>query len=981
MSGDRYNIDDILKEVGTHRSRDKDDADDDITVPKTGRSKGRPESVTEIINGTDVDRAVRTGLQKKQKEQKTAKQSKLSVTQILNSDSLRKNVSARQMTDEESERRLARDISRAADEKRRRMYEIEDPDTSESNENDESDDYIKLFVAQKKSEPSEDTSDDGIVFHKPGDLVTTDTMQLRKQKKIADINKALLKIDSEADSPDDMLDSINPMESREKAVEIVKNGESTNEFLMEKESTDTFTLTQDELKRMAHGSERVREYNPAGEQDDDYDEDVPYEGIQSAAVSAEIHLGDTILEALNKKIAEEDSAPGGDDAVKTESAAKSSGEQAEEEADDTLERVRQADELARKKKLKIANFILDNHDTEELPAPEEPEVGEYADDDDDEPIDLDDENVIRERLDRTSKGLISRLLILAGLLGVTLFVAIVNTFKLDLELGFLTKIVSRRAATDNYIYTHLVIGILSFSACSSVVSNGLMRLIKLRPDGDTLCALAHCAAIAALIPYIFVGRYLAEGKCEVYLAVSLAALVFNTLSKLFMVNTAKRNFNFVFGGKTKFFIERCSRENEATLAKGVVTGMPCIGAMRKTEILYDFIISTYSEDASDRMSRKIVPGVIAAAVLGGILAFFTHTVGDGGVEIGVMNRVGWAVTVLTAIFALGASFSSSMTVTLPMLLASRKNKARGSAILGYNAASQLSEMNGILVDARTLFPADTVRITNICGYDKPKTRGEGKISIDEAIIYAASLAAASDSIMSDAFFNMLNRKRELLKDVSGCVYESNLGVMGWIDRQRVLLGNRQHMKSHEITVPNIKKETAANVNNDEVIYLAVGGQVCLLFFVRITADKTVKRDVQALTDKDVSIIVKTVDGMITEAELSEQFDIEIDRVKILPFEAHETFNDSTRFVPRGKAAVSCNGTFTSFANAVLESHKLRSRAFICNIVQLCGVALGILLAFILGLFANFTMFDVMIILLYNTVFGAAALAAQFLKQQ
>ncbi len=984
MAGDKYNIDDILKEVGNRRSREGEDTDDDITAPKTGRSKSRPASVTDILNSTDVDRAVRTGLQKKQEQQKAAKQSpKLSVTQILNSGSLKKKVSARQMTDKESEQRLSRDISRAMEEKRRSMYEIEDeiPDNNEAEENEEDDDYIKLFVSQQK--PGAEDSDD-IVFHEPGDIVTTDTMQLRKQKKIHDINEALLRIDSEADSPDDMLDSINPMESREKAVEIVKSGESTNEFLMNKSGTDTFTVSPDELKRISHGGEHVREYTPSGTADDEDDvpeEDVPYEGVRSAAVSAEIHLGDTIIEALNKKIAEEENTP--DDVVvpAAKDTVKEAPEKPVKETDEAVDRVRQADELARKKKLKIANFILENHDTEEIPAAEEEDPDDYADEDEDEAIDLDDENVIKDRLDRASKGLISRLLILAGLFAVTLFIAIVNTFELDLKLGVLSKIISRRAATDNFIYTHLVIGILSFSACSSVISNGLTRLIKLRPDGDTLCALAHCTAIAATIPYIFVGQYVVLGQCEVYLAVSLGALMFNTLSKLCTVNTAKRNFEFVFGGKTKYFIDRCDKENELQLAKGVISGKPNIGAVRKTEVLYDFIVSTYSEDASDRMSRRIVPGVIAAALVGGLLAFFTHATNDAGNQVAMSNRIGWAVTVLTAIFALGASFSGSMTVTLPMLLAARKNKERGSSILGYNAASQISEMNGILVEAKTLFPADSVRITNICGYDKPKTRGEGKISIDEAIIYAASLAVASDSVMGDAFFRMLNNKRELLKEVSGCVYESNLGVMGWIDRQRVLLGNRQHMKSHEITVPSMKKETAANVNNDEVIYLAVGGQVCLLFFVKLTANHTVKHNVQALADRGVSLIVKTVDGMITNAEVSEQFDIEANKVKILPFEAHELFAESTRFVPRGKAAVSCSGSFTSFANAVRTAHAICSKAFVCNIVQLCGVGLGILLALIFAVFTQFTMFDTAIILLYNTIFGAAAIGAQFFSRE
>lgn len=986
MAGDKYNIDDILNEVGSRRSKDID-IDEDFS-PKTARTKSTSAnknigSVTEILNSADI----RTASQKKKEEPKTGRQnSKLSVTQILNSDDLKKEHSARQLTDKESEARLADDISRAMDSRKQNKFRIED-DTLDFEKQNDSDDYIKLFVAPQKPE-QEESSDDDIVFHNADEFVTTDTMQIRKQKKIADINEALLKIDSEAESPDDMLDSINPMESRQKAVEIVKNGENTNEFRFGKSNTNTFTASPFHLKKLSHG-EHVREYNTQSDlslDDSSFskDESIEFNGIQNSAVSAEIHLGDTILEALNKKIAEGVNSPKEDkpsEPVKHTDEAESAT--ASDETNDHIEKIRQADELARKKKLKIANFILENHDTEEIVSPADTYAEgdyEYEEEDENEPIDLDDENVIKDRLEHASKGLFSRLLILAGLFAVTLFVTVVNSLEVDLKLGFLTSIISRRAATDNYLYTHLVIGILSFSACSSVVSNGFLRLFKLRPDGDTLCALSHTAAIASIIPNLIGGHYLLLGYCDVYLLISLASLMFNTLSKLLTVKTAKKNFDFVFGDKSRYSIDRCEKENEVRLAKGIVSGVPVIGAMRKTEVLYDFIVSTYSEDASDRMSKKIVPGVIAAGLIGGVAAFFTHTTGSTGEPVSTINRITWAITVLSAIFALGASFSSSMTVTLPIYLASRKNKKRGSAILGYNAAAQLSDFNGVLVEARTLFPAESVRISNICGYDKPKIHGEARISIDEAIIYATSLAVASDSIMSDAFFGMLNKKRELLKEVSGCVYENNLGIMGWIDRQRVLLGNRQHMKSHEITVPNLKKETAANANNDEVIYLAVGGEVCLLFFVRLTPNNTIKRKVQNLADSGVSLIIKTVDGILTEADIAEQFDIEANKVKILPFEAHEAFVESTRFVPRGKAAVSCNGSFSALADSITTANNIRSKAFISNIVQLGGVSLGILLALIFAFFANFTMFDVLIILLYNTVFGIAALGAQFLKR-
>ncbi len=979
---DKYNVDDILKELDNRRSNDDED------LPE--KEETQHESVTEIIDSEAVNRALRAGKQRSKPD--------LSVTQVINSldkkggqtarqmteeesssrrerdiekaisgvkkpKARRDTLSARQLTEEESSERIGRDISRAADIKKyERLREEYDENASEDVVVYPESEYVKPFV---KPQVSEDEDDGDIIFHTRGDLVTTETMELRKQKKIDDINRALLKIDSEAESPDDMLDSLNPMESREKAQEIIKD--------QTEDSTDTLAVAGNDLKRIGRGEERLKEYHPSNGSDE-YEE--PLAGVQSPVFPAEIHVGETIVEALNKKIIEQEKSdvePEFSENAKAPAEEESGGE------DEELERIRIADELAQKKKRRIANFILDTPDTEEIEPPAEEDISEDEDDefedDYDEPVDLDDENVIRDRLTRASKGLLSRLLILAALFAASLFVELTNVF--DWNLGGLNKIINfHRSAGSNYLYTNLTIGILSFAACSSVISNGFSRLVKLRPDGDTLCAFAHMGALAALIPYLINNEYILRSRAHVYLLVSLAALIFNTLSKICTVKTAQNNFAFTFGNHPKYFIGRCEDSGADMLAKGTASGIPAVGAMRKTEMLCDFIVSTYCEDASDRLSRKLVPAVGAAAVAGGIAGFFACA---GETDM-LSNRFNFAFTVLTAILALGAAFSSSMTVTLPLLTTSLGNKKRGSAILGYNAATELSELSAVLLEANSLFPANSVRITNICGYDKPKNRGEGKINIDEAIIYAASLAVASDSILADAFFGMLNYKRELLKDVSGCVYESCRGVMGWIDRRRVLLGNRSHMKAHEITVPNMKKESAANANNDEVIYLAVGGEVCLLFFVRLSADPVIKQNVKALSDSGVSMIIRTVDGMITESAAADLFGIDPDDVRILPFEAHEAFLENTRFISSGSAGANCVGTFPSFAGAVRESKKIRSKTYISSIVQLCGIALGTLLALIFALFFNFRFFGAIYLLIYNLVFGAAALGAQFIKR-
>lgn len=1005
MSDDRYDLDDILKEIDTRRT------DDDKGAKYNG-------SITDIIDGNSVERALKAGVQKKKEAPRTAKQkhADLSVTQVINDvarnktarqfteeetnerisgdieramgnrrmpDGSRHGTTARQLTEEESDVRIARDIGRAIDERSsasrvRSDYgdfeeKIEDFSREYDGEFDDLDDsdgvitpeseYVKPYI-----KPGVSGADDDIIFHTRGDLVTTDTMQMRKQKKIDDINQALLKIDSEADSPDEILDSLNPMVSREKAAEFIKSEADEN--------TDTLAVAGNDLKQIGKGEEHIKEYHPASSRKRAVSDDQEKTAVQKPVFPAEIHVGETIVEALNKKIQEQESEEENKD-IQVEV-----DEDPAPPVDENLEKIKQANELAQKKKRKIANFILDHPDTEEIEAADDDRYDDddryesYSLDDDGIAIDLDDENVIRERLARASKGLISRLIILGALFAVTLLIAVANTF--GINLGSLNKIFNILIATENYIYAHITIGVLSFAACSSVISNGFSRLIKLRPDADTLCAFAHMSAIAALIPYLINPDFIqTPGRSQVYLLVSLGALIGNTVSKLFTVRTAQNNFNFAFGENAKYFIERCDSPEAERLAKGTVKGIPAVSSMRKTEMLCDFIVSTYCEDASDRLCRKIVPVTAAAAVIGAVCAFFTCA---GDTEI-IANRVNWAITVLTAIFALGASFCGSMTVTVPLLAASRNNEKRGSAILGYAAVAELSEINAALIEAKTLFPADSVKITNICGYDKPKSRGEGKVNIDEAIILAASLAVASDSVLADAFFGMLNNKRELLREVSGCVYENNLGVMGWIDRRRVLLGNRRHMKSHEITVPNMKKEAEANINNDEVIYLAVGGEVCLLFFVHLEADPDIRKNVQSLADSGVSLVIKTVDGMITDSEITDLFDIEKSKVKILPFEAHEVFIENTKFVSSGSAAVCCNGTFSSFAGAVRTAQILRGKTTISSLVQLGGTALGFLLAVIFALFSNFGMFNMLIVLLYNIVISAAVVGSALIKRK
>lgn len=999
---DNYSIDDILAEIDRKRG---------------GGSKST-ESVTEIISETELHSAMNSTSHTRMPSAEESEPVSGDEEARERAESIRRAAEAnrrkaenkRREREERQQEQRRLEQERAEQEQRMQFSEPEKPAEPEhsgyTSELSSPTEAAKLFgepeppkperVVQPESEyvqpyvkPKVSGGDDDIVFHTKSDLVTSETMQMKKLQRINEINRALLEADRAAEEPEELLDSLNPMESREKAVDGLKNSAEPQGDI-----GDTLAVSGNDLKKMSSGkAEHVKEYSPvtSRRKGSKADEVLFTPGAQkkSDAAGEKDRSSEALVASLNKKLREQREKDRAEERTVTITdlsdprnlPPRALNIDYDNKVIDTsilpktdpVAAVREAEALAERKKRKIANFMLADIDDEVEDAEEkEAEDDDYDDEDDeDEIIDLDDENVITERLARAGKGLAGRLTILALLTAAAAIAAVFYFFKID-SIPILSELIK----PDIFLYANLTIGILSFGACSSVITNGFSRLFKGKPDGDTLCAFAHLGALGAIVMYLAETNYLAMNRSFCYLLVSMLALCFNTVSKLCTVHAAKNNFRFISGDTDKYFVECTDGEDAERLARGAGHGIPVIASMRKTEMLCDFIISTYCEDVSDRISRVLTPIMIGVSLAAGALGFFTET----GVTSNIMNQWSFAATVFSAVLCVGASFTGALVVMLPMLSASRKTNERRAAILGYSAVEDFSSVNSVLVEAKTLFPAGSVSIRNIWDYNKNGKNGSQRVTIDEAIIYAASLAVSSDSILADPLFNMLNYKPALLKKVSNCVYESGLGVSGWIGSRRVLLGSRDHMKSHGITVPDSKKETALNKKNDEVIYLAVAGEVCMLFFVTLTANPQVKHQVQKLARNDVSLVVKTVDGALTEGVISEMFDIYADNVRILPAEAHDTFDEHTKYAGKGSAAVSCDGTFSSLASAINGAKALSERIRLGCIMEIFGIALGVLLVFIFAIFRNYSLLNGFWIAGYNIVWLLLTMLVQSFRR-
>lgn len=810
-----------------------------------------------------------------------------------------------------------------------------------------------------------------------------------EQRKLIDTQ---LQAEEDFEDPEELIDAINPYEVKSKAADLSAYlggdtlGIAGNDLKQLAEaSKDKTRLISDEVKAYIPKNEAaptteqnaatiettapVKQYIPAKEKEAKKKQEPPHRQTEK-----ERRSNDALLEKLNQALSKKRS----EEEEKKRTLGLSDSKGATEllkaptnglNLDDgrvimATGVIPESEDLKSRSKRKLRDFVMEN-DSDEDEEEQEEDFDSY-----------DSTGQIWADLCESHKVIKIRFVLLLALTVFMFFVALMG----DLNNGMVFKLFSfdvtfldRRADVQGFLFYNLICGVFSAAVCASVLSNGLSKLFRLKADCDSVCAVTAMAAIITTAVNITSSDDMLLSRAYVYIPVAIAGLMFNTLGKLMMVARAKRNFRFISGDTAKYSAALVESNSAAALTKGVTEELPKLAAMRKTELLTDFLKSSYCEDKADRLSRKIAPIAVGIAVLTAIIAFVIPY----GTE-GLNNNLYWALTVLTSVLALTTPFSMMFVVNVPLTRAGWALAKSESVVLGYQAAEEFSEVNSVMVDASLLFPAGTITYSNIKHCKQPNSINN--IALDQAIILAASIAIKSGSVMSNMFKDMINDKDDILVKVENCVYEDNLGVLGWYGNKRLIMGSREQMKHHDIKVPEMKKVKKYTGDATETIYLSVAGEVVIMFFVELMPNPKIKACLQELTDKGVSIVIKTTDSIITVAKIAEVYEIPPEKIKILPYSMHELFSAFTRYTSRGCGAVSCNGTFSGFANSVSAAKKIIGDIGIGVYVMLAGGLIGIAAAMAAAFTGNTQLLTPSMILGWNTLWLLLTAVAQSIRR-
>ena len=604
------------------------------------------------------------------------------------------------------------------------------------------------------------------------------------------------------------------------------------------------------------------------------------------------------------------------------------------------------DELKERRNKKIKDFVLVGDEEDE---PDE-ETDAKAIEDYEE---YDDAAAVVSDIDRIRGTLMLRLAVVAVCLAVSAYISLAN----DLGIFPMFDLLNKRTQTNTYLFVNAIIGILAAFSAYPVISCGLSKLFSMKADCDSLSAVAMVTGIANCV-IMFANSNLIKGSIvHIYLTTAILSLLFNTIGKLLIVTRTKRSFGFVSGSGDKYALLKVEDEETAqNFTRGTLRDFPNLVAMKKTEMLRDFLKISYAPDSTDNFCRVFTPIILAAGVIVGVVAGFVAKgeYGSAGAYVGF--------SVFTGCVAICSAVSLMLVVNLPMEKASKKNSELQGALLGYDAVEEFADTNSVLVDAAELFPQGSVTLSAIKVFSDTR--------IDEAIVEAASLTNQSGSILKNMFYDIIAGKTELLDPVESYIFEDSMGLCGWINNKRVLLGSRELMINHSIEeVPSAAKEQEYTRGGKSAVYLSISGELSAMFIVEISPSLEVKNALTELSKQGVYTVIKTVDSLISINLISELYGVSSEYFKLLPFRLYEKYEETVSYEPKVTAAAACSGKFAALSSIICGCKNLRGTITTGIALEAVSVLLGIMICFAMVLLKCFGELSATMTCAYNLCFA------------
>ena len=487
--------------------------------------------------------------------------------------------------------------------------------------------------------------------------------------------------------------------------------------------------------------------------------------------------------------------------------------------------------------------------------------------------------------------------------------------------------------------------------------SGLSPLVHIKGNSDTAVAVAGAAGMIQIIVSFFCLGDLNGFHVNYYTVIPMLAFFANNVGKLYMVLRVKDNFKFVSSKGQKYASKIYNNESVAMqMMSGTAADRPIIAYQHKTEFPSNFLKISYAPDPSEDLASKLAPITTIASIIIAVMY--------GAVKLSFAD----ALNTFALITAVSVPVATLLSVNAPVRKLCKTLLSYGSMLSGYPSVKQFCDSTAIMIDANELFPAESISLEGIKTFED--------YSIDESLLCGIAILKEAQNPIANAFDSVVAETEETLPEVESVLYEDEIGLVGWIKSERILVGSRTLMEKYSVEVPNMEYEEKYTSQGRQVTYLSRAGRLVAMFVTRYTPDAQLKAEMQRAETNGISFLIRTTDYNVTNDLVAKLYDLFYRSIKVLPTglgnvlrEAEDTVEETSRsyLITNGKAA--------SLARAVTGCVKIKHNISLSIIIQLIAVIFGLLVASTLSLYAGVQVMGSLEVLIYALFWGAAAVFA------
>ncbi len=460
----------------------------------------------------------------------------------------------------------------------------------------------------------------------------------------------------------------------------------------------------------------------------------------------------------------------------------------------------------------------------------------------------------------------------------------------------------------------------------------------------SVIAMANTAALLANPDLVYDGGTL-------FSPAAAFALIIAEMGRRETVVRVIDNFEFLTGRGDKSTVEDIVNEVDARIiSKNMLDGEPYLKYSVKTDFPTSFLEISFAYEPADKIAKVISPVFICInLIMFAVMGIVKHNWNE-------------AFNLLTAGVIISCPAITLFASNYALSQISKSLSKKGAMVCGFEGAHYVHNSNALVMEAADLFSSRSCNLHGIKTFNGAK--------IDDAILQTAAVVMQIKSPLANVFDDVIIGKQSILPQAEDIVYEDKMGTSAWIYQKKVLVGNRDLLIRHGVTVPKEDYERKYTRKGRKALYLAVAGKVMAMFIVSYEADPSLKKLLKKLERSGITIILRSCDPYINEESLKNIFDVPEGFIRVMTASNGRSFEKYSGAVAEKSPAYSVhNGTAEAFIASVLGADNLVGTEKTISALCTFGCAIGFGVAGLLGFSGGMSQLTAVNVIIFQAVWS------------